>query len=90
MFNLKIFEKFQKMRWMSYCLSTVLDTDTTIDTFLGISQPFRNAFLQRAYKIFLHTTYKKVDIPVATESIYFFLMSKQNFEKFKCYIRVPN
>lgn len=73
MLNLKIFEKFQKMRWMSYCLSTVLDTDTTTDTFLGISQPFRNVFLQRAYKIFLHTAYKKVDIPVATESIVFLL-----------------
>ena len=71
MVNLKIFEKFQKTQWMAYCLPTVLDTDTTTDTFLGISQPFRNVSLQTAYKIFLHTTYKKVDVPVATESIVF-------------------
>ena len=71
MVNLKIFEKFQKTQWMSYGFPTVLDTDTTTDTFLGISQPFRNVFLQRAYKIFLYMAYKKVDVPVATESIVF-------------------
>ena len=52
MINLKIFEKFQKMQWISYCMSTVSDTYTTKDTFLGLSNLLKMSFFKGHTKFF--------------------------------------